>query len=414
LKILLGSSLYEPYGVGGAEKVVRALAAALTVAGHEVAVITTQPQGAAEQRRIGDVTIHYVPVRNLYRPFGDSKPGGVSKALWRIIDSYNPLMTGPLESIISREAPDVVNTHNVAGLSVSLWGAARRRGIPIVHTMHDQYLLCHRSTMFKNGHNCARQCIDCRFLGAPRKRMSDRVDVAVGVSQFILDRHKLYGYFNSAESTVIYNPTLNDNPNLNETGHAVGQPRDSDTVRLGFLGQIIPTKGLHELLAAFLRLGSIQAELWIGGRLDSSYASELQRQTASNPAVRWLGFVNPLDFFNDIDVLVVPSLWHDTAPLVILEAFNQGVPVLGSNRGGIPEFIDLNTGWLFDPGVPGALQRMLIECVQSTSKFKSMGQACITKARQLDTRTWAKDYLRAYQRALAHHEATKPSSVGDA
>ena len=407
MKILLASTLFEPHAVGGAEKVVKALATALTRHGHEVVVITTQPRGAAMHRLVGDVSVHYIPVRNLYRPFSGSEPGAVRKTLWRMIDSYNPFMKRALAQIIAREKPDVVNTHNLNGLSVSMWTAVSEQGIPIVHTMHDQYLLCHRSTMFKNGENCARQCADCRLLAAPRKYASKHVNVAIGVSKFILDRHKGFGYFESAESTVIYNTGLGERP------QSSNRPERRGTMRLGFLGQIIPTKGLHELIDAFRRVGSVNAELWIGGNGESIYASELRRKTQADSSIQWLGFVNPGDFFRDIDALVVPSLWHDTAPLVILEAFNHGVPVLGSSRGGIPELIGTDTGWLFDPGKPDALRLALIGCIQSAN-LGVMGPACLRQAQLLGSSPWADAYLRAYGIALARSESRKKLAAGSA
>ena len=72
-------------------------------------------------------------------------------------------------------------------------------------------------------------------------------------------------------------------------------------------------------------------------------------QTKADKRIRWLGFVNQAQFFQEIDILVVPSIWHDTAPLVILEAYSHGIPVLGSNRGGIPELICPDTGWSMNP-----------------------------------------------------------------
>ena len=176
MKILLGSSLYPPNSVGGAEKVVHALADEFIHEGHSVSVITTQPAGDPQHTIVDGVSVHYVTVRNLYRPFNDFEPGPILKTLWRLIDSYNPLMVRNLARIIACENPDVVNTHNITGLSVAIWAAAKRFGTPIVHTMHDQYLLCHRSTMYKRGKNCTRQCPDCVMLAMPRKRLSETVD----------------------------------------------------------------------------------------------------------------------------------------------------------------------------------------------------------------------------------------------
>jgi glycosyltransferase involved in cell wall biosynthesis len=387
--------------IGGAEKVVQALATDFTRQGHEVIVITTQPRGSAQHAFVSGVSVYYLPVRNLYRPFNGSEPGLIRKALWRVVDSYNVLMMPALSRIIATEQPDIVNTHNISGLSAAIWTTVRRQGIPIVHTMHDQYLLCLRSTMFKGGRNCARQCRDCRLFTIPRKWTTKHVDGAIGVSKFILHRHKQFGYFKPSESKVIYNTGIN--PPLQSACRSA----TNCGVRIGFLGQIISTKGVHELIEAFSRASPAKAELWIAGRDDSDYASQLRTKTRQNSNIRWLGYVDSDNFFREIDVLVVPSVWNDTAPLVILEAFNHGVPVLASNRGGIPEFMNPQTGWLYDPGMPNSLQEALSECIKSPDKLNSMRAACLAYAREFNSLPWSHEYIAAYRSAIARHAREK-------
>jgi glycosyltransferase involved in cell wall biosynthesis len=401
LKILLGSSLYEPNAIGGAEKVVRALAIDFISRGHQVVVVTTQPRGTALQKYVDGASVYYVPVRNLYRRFNGDEAGPIRKALWRVVDSYNFLMTPQLSQIITREKPDIVNTHNISGLSVSLWSAVNRQRIPIVHTLHDQYLLCHRSTMFKNERNCAGICADCRLLAAPRKHASRHVDVVIGVSRFILERHKQFGYFKFADSSVIHNV------GLNKTHQFSIRDATDYAIRVGFLGQIISTKGLHVLVDAFQRIGAVNGELLIAGKGDTIYASELRQKTRRNASIRWLGFMNPEQFLREIDVLVVPSIWQDTAPLVILEAFNCGIPVIASNRGGIPELMGPGTGWLFDPDEPQSLDRALRDCMQSPDKLSAMRQACLTHAHQMSSLPWSESYIAAYRAAIARHGREK-------
>ena len=54
---------------------------------------------------------------------------------------------------------------------------------------------------------------------------------------------------------------------------------------------------------------------------------------------------------NNLDVLAVPSMWFETGPLVVLEAFAAGIPVIGSNLGGIAELVkDGVNGILVEPG----------------------------------------------------------------
>ena len=74
------------------------------------------------------------------------------------------------------------------------------------------------------------------------------------------------------------------------------------------------------------------------------------------------GFVNAdvQNIFREIDVLVVPSIWYENAPLVIQEAFLSRTPVIASRIGGIPELVkDGVNGLLFDAGDPRDLKAKL-------------------------------------------------------
>jgi glycosyltransferase involved in cell wall biosynthesis len=379
--------------VGGAERVVHLLAGALRDLGHDVAVVTTQPSGAASHSVVDGVSVHYLPVRNVYRTF--TEPAGVvRKVIWRTIDSYNFLMKGAIGRIIDLEKPDVLNTHSFTGLSAAIWSDAHARRVPIVHTLHDQYLLCHRSTMFKPPRNCERQCIDCRLLTAPRKHASRLVSTVIGVSEFILKRHHDFGYFDSQVSTVIYNTAFRKAPRL------PNRPLKSCALRFGYLGQIIPTKSVRELIEAFRTARLHDVELWVAGKCDSTYARTLELESKSDERVTWMGFVDPEEFFRHIDVLVVPSQWHDTAPLVVLESFGYGVPVLGAMRGGIPELVPPDCGWLFDPGDRDSLANALAACAGASKRLDAMRAACFARALRLSGAPWAEAYVAAFREVV--------------
>jgi glycosyltransferase involved in cell wall biosynthesis len=58
-----------------------------------------------------------------------------------------------------------------------------------------------------------------------------------------------------------------------------------------------------------------------------------------------------LDFYRGARMLVVPSLWFETYPMVIGEAMSHGLPVIASRIGGLPEIVENGvTGLLFEPG----------------------------------------------------------------
>jgi glycosyltransferase involved in cell wall biosynthesis len=83
------------------------------------------------------------------------------------MDIYNPLMAWEVKKIIDREQPDLVHTHNLQGFSVAAWKVVKKRGLPLVHTMHDYYLLCPRNTMFGGGRNCT-ELVDVFIFSAQK------------------------------------------------------------------------------------------------------------------------------------------------------------------------------------------------------------------------------------------------------
>jgi glycosyltransferase involved in cell wall biosynthesis len=133
---------------------------------------------------------------------------------------------------------------------------------------------------------------------------------------------------------------------------------DKTCITFGFIGSLVPIKGIEPLLEAFARfVGATdrRARLLVAGDGKDDFAQGLRRRFAGEQIV-FLGRVDPTRFYPLLDVLVVPSLSNDTFPFVVYEALGQGVPVIGSRRGGIPEVVqDGVTGLLFDPEDPGSL-----------------------------------------------------------
>jgi glycosyltransferase involved in cell wall biosynthesis len=118
-------------------------------------------------------------------------------------------------------------------------------------------------------------------------------------------------------------------------------------LRLVYLGRFDPTKGVHVLIEA-LRLDiSLPVTLDIygvqQGESGTAYAARLTKLAGAEPRVRFCSAVpahQVVGTLSQYDMLAVPSQWLETGPLVVLEAFAAGVPVLGSNLGGIAELVD--------------------------------------------------------------------------
>ncbi len=131
---------------------------------------------------------------------------------------------------------------------------------------------------------------------------------------------------------------------------------EDSPLRLLFIGNVIPRKGLHTLLNALIRLPKGSVQLDIVGSLvtDPGYAAEMQQRagTINRAAICFHGAVN-----NDLlaailktsHVLVVPSSYEGFG-IVYLEGMAFGLPAIGTMAGAAPEIIEEGkTGYLIDP-----------------------------------------------------------------
>jgi len=390
MKLVIINTLYAPTAIGGAERSVQVLAETLVYLKHNVTVICTRAEKGAKQAWVNGVKVYYLGLKNSYWPHDQNAVSAPTKLFWHLRDSYNPAMGREVGRILDLEQPDLVHTNNLSGFSVSVWREVKRRNLPLVHSLRDYYLLCPKATMYKRG-NCQGQCPDCKLLSLPKAAQTTLIDSVVGISDFILKRHLDFGYFVSALQNVV--------PNAYQVMTlAVHLP--SDKVRFGFLGRLAPVKGLDLLLKACKALNQQGSfELLVGGVGDEHYLAYLRRRYPLANCT-YLGHVDPAQFFASIDVLVVPSLWHEPMGRIVIEAFAHGVPVIGTNRGGIPRLIDKETGFIFDPNEQQTLQGILEHFLQNPRLASRMQKACLTKARSFLPLPTTKAYLEVYQSLL--------------
>ena len=160
--------------------------------------------------------------------------------------------------------------------------------------------------------------------------------------------------------------------------HAAGSQRP---LRIGFLGTLAPHKAPHLLLRAWASLEPTlraRATLELRGKAqaDTEFQSQLEELARGSSAV--VGDAMPRDevprWLADLDLLVVPSLWFENAPMVILEALATRTPLLVSALGGMAELVELGvSGFHVAPGdvdaLAGELRGILSEPERLTSLY---------------------------------------------
>lgn len=392
MKILIVNSFYYPEEVGGAEKSVRFLAESLARKGHSVRVVSLGREESVD--RINDVEVQRVKIRNLYlQEARKAPPPSWKKMLWHGVDAYNPLSRRVFSHILREFSPDVVHTNTLSGFSVSIWDAARAQSIPVVHTIRDFYLLCSKSTMLKDGHSCSSQCRSCAFFCAPKMKATPRIDHLVGISEFMCRTHRQFGLFEDVPQSVIYNPY---------DAHEI-KNRVVDRVRnIGFIGRLDPAKGVELLIAAFRQLHEQDPDLKliIAGDGRETYIKDLQALAEDLP-VTFLGRVEPAEFFEQIDVAVVPSVWEEPLGRVVIEALAYGRPVVATPVGGIPEMIDEDTGVVASSASVEGLQNAMGELLHKVDgDYARWSAAALLSASRFRSSAIADAYLAVFEGAV--------------
>jgi glycosyltransferase involved in cell wall biosynthesis len=136
-------------------------------------------------------------------------------------------------------------------------------------------------------------------------------------------------------------------------------------LRMAYLGQIAPHKGIDVVIQALRHLPRAPLRLRIYGDLQANagYADELKSMSKGDSRITFEGAYrheHVYDLLAAVDAVVVPSIWYENSPFVIQEAQAARVPVIGSRLGGIPELvIDGHDGLLFEPGDARDLAKQL-------------------------------------------------------
>jgi len=391
VKILLVNSLYSPNFCGGAERSVQLTAEALKTLGVEPVVVSTSDHSAVGH--VNDIKVYYQKIPNLYWMRLAKEQSPIKKPIWHMLDARNPFASGPISKILMEERPALVHTNNLSGFSVKVWDVAARFGIPVVHTIRDHYLLCLSTTMYRNGQRCEKQCLYCRVLSRPKKSASSAVDAVIGISKSILESHLELGFFGPASiKQCIYNPVVTSQTKTREKS-------DSASCVFGYVGQLDPSKGVEHLLQSFRRLNPVKASLRIFGRGTTSVFEEKLIRCYQSPSIQFLGFRPPEEIYPELDVVVVPSLRDEAFGRIVPEANSYGLPVIVSNRGGLPEIVrDGVNGYVFDPDREVDLEEKLSLFADDRNLSQTMADECRASAESYDVGKIAAQYLDVYRK----------------
>lgn len=291
MKIVFVANRFPPNVVGGAELTVATLALELRRRGHDVIIVSLSDEPVDTVDVTEGLTVHRLKVRNIAHPFvGQQRRGLLRKSLYHALDAHNPFMGRSVSKVLEQVRPDVVSTHNLGGFSPAVWTACAWLGIPVVHVLHDYYLTCPRTTRLKDTLVCQKTCVACRVLSVPKRWQTRNVSAVVGVSRYVLAKHKQFGFFVDHPPRVINNARA-----LIQTKLADARSGGRTNPRIGFIGRVERPKGIEVLLDAIGRLERPDVEVLVAGSGEQVYIRSLQERYRL-PQVNYLGRVSPGEF----------------------------------------------------------------------------------------------------------------------
>jgi glycosyltransferase involved in cell wall biosynthesis len=320
MRVLMVNAHGDDPSTGGAERVVLELARQLVARGNDVDYLQAFPQR--------------LPGNDLERTVlhGTDWRDDPNRRLRNHVGSVVALPTESLRTVVERHRPDVLHTHNLPGIGTGIWAVAQRLGLPVVHTLHDYYLLCPRVTLTRrDGSPCRPSPLLCGLRTHRLARWTSAVSTVIGCSQYVIDRHA--ELFPRARHHVLRNPIVLSG------SRSVRPPRDRFEV-LGYVGSLERIKGVHLLLEAASRLARLGVVIRIAG--DGRMRDEVRRAAAGHTNVTWVGPVQDEQkerFLVECDLGIVPSVWAEPGgpTFTMAEWLAAGRPVLVSTRGGLGE-----------------------------------------------------------------------------
>jgi len=354
MKILYVVNTYFPDMNGGAPKSVQLLAQAMVADGHDVVVVRLSDEKHITEYEHEGVKVYSLPIRNLYLPNEEHKPAKWKRLCWHLLDMFNPWAAYDFWNVLKKEQPDIVNSNTVSGFSTSIFHVTKIMNIKLVHTMRDYYLMCPQSGMYREKKNCESICNSCKPFAAVRKLASKNVDMFLGNSQFVVDRHNKHHVLPNEVSC--YNQW-----NTNGDDEIVGRRslHKPGFIRFGYIGRINELKGVDVLINACSEITTENWDLQVAGTADPDFMKKLE-VLAPVGKVEFLNWVSAKGFYESIDVLVCPSTYHDPLPRVVYEAYKYGIPVIAASTGGTPEMVDHGeTGYLYEANDVSALATLM-------------------------------------------------------
>jgi len=315
----------------------------------------------------------------------DTIASPIDKALTMMRTVENPIGVAAMVRAVKAFRPALVHVHNFFPLlSPGVYGVCHRAGIPVVQTLHNYRAICGAALLLRRGKIC-RLCVDgsplwgvvhrcyrgsvvgsvaaARMISSHRHRRtwSTAVDRYIALSEF---GRSIFVGAGFPAGRIDVKPNFIEDPG----------PPPADVPRDGvlYVGRLSLEKGVRYLVEACTSRGY---PLRIAGTGPDLAAI----QHLARPNVTVLGNLPRdavLDEMRRAAVIVVPSIWYEGFPMVIVEAFACATPVIASQIGALAELVeDGVTGLHVPPADPAALADRIGHILRNPAEGRKLGRA---------------------------------------
>jgi len=292
-------------------------------------------------------------------------------------------------ALLDETQPSLVHVHNIyRQISPSILGAARKRGLPIVMTVHDYALISPNYSLYHDGaicevtkpelysaavrHRCVKGSYLASALVALEMRLHRRLHAWENVDRFIAPSRftaSLLAAYGVPDEIITHVPHFID-ATLWKTSYGTGE-------YVLFVGRLSEEKGVATLIRAAALIPDIPFHIVGTGPEEERLRALAEELGASNVKFRgWMSGEVLRAEYADARFVVVPSEWYEVFGLIVLEAYAAGKPVIASQIGGLAELVkDGETGLHASAGDEKDLATNIYSLWTDPVAGESMGRA---------------------------------------
>lgn len=392
MRILLGVHQFFPDHYTGTERYVLNLAKQLQRMGHYVKVLTYAFGDRGDFREDVATKLLYCEYSYEGVPVIAIKHRAQPDDLVFVFDFFDIQIYQMVKTLVKTGRFDIYHCAHPLRIDASIKAAADC-GVRVVLMVTDYFLMCPMGIMLRSdntlcdGPDHGRNCLKYCFTQVSEKRMANRIVHASALlqscDQLLSPSKFLVGLFNYAQFIPSERFILSRHGFDYQKKKKYFFRSPGEVITFGYIGTVQYHKGVHVMVEGFKTANcrNTRLKVWGGCFHEEAYQKTVMKIAGNDPRIEFKGSYNFNDIetiLEEIDVVIVPSIWYENAPLTITTSLAYGIPVITSNIGGMNEMVeDGRNGMTFLVGDPSDLAgkiRLLAEQPDTISEFKKQIQ----------------------------------------